>query len=214
MGATDPDVSVAKENLFKKVRSKEEKDRRQIEDGIEGQREHFDNHGLHIGYVYGNDRVPGNASLYERRFVKGARLPHVWLKEKPDVEWIGSMGPIDSSYVKEFDEESLKRREWSVLDLCGYDAFTLFVGKKDKKSWLNAVQEAKAGLPSKLKVNFVVLDEDFQIIKGVKGAEWVKEMGLSEGGAVLVRPDQHILGVFGKAGSAPVTGLLQQHLGL
>ena len=214
MGATDPDVSVAKENLFKKVRSKEEKDRRQIEDGIEGQREHFDNHGLHIGYVYGDDKVPGNASLYERRFVKGARLPHVWLKEKPDVEWVGSMGPINSSYVKEFNEESLKRRQWSVLDLCAYDAFTLFAGKEDKKNWLAALEEAKIGLPTKLKVNIAVLNEDFQIVEGVKKTEWVTEMGLSEGGAVLVRPDQHILDVFGKVDSVRVTESLQQHLGL
>lgn len=43
MGATDPDVSIAKKNLFAKVRSEDVGDRREIEEGIEGQREHFDN---------------------------------------------------------------------------------------------------------------------------------------------------------------------------
>ena len=43
IGATDPDVSIAKKNLFAKIRSTEMDDRKKIEEGIEGQREHFDN---------------------------------------------------------------------------------------------------------------------------------------------------------------------------
>ena len=43
MGATDPDISVAKKKLFAKIHSREEGDRKQIEEGVEGQREHFDN---------------------------------------------------------------------------------------------------------------------------------------------------------------------------
>jgi hypothetical protein len=43
MGATNPDISIAKKNLFAKLRSTEIHDRREIEEGIKGQREHFDN---------------------------------------------------------------------------------------------------------------------------------------------------------------------------
>lgn len=214
LGATDPDVSIAKKNLFAKVRSEREEDGSEIEEGIEGQREHFDNHGLHIGYVYGDVKVPENASLYERKFVNGARLPHVWLKRKPDVEWMRWMGPIDSSYVNEFTQGDVWAREWSVLDLCAYDAFTFFVGEESKHSCLGYVEQIKAEMPSALKLNVVVLDEDFEVVMGKKGIEWMKEMGLKEGGAVLVRPDQHILALFGKGDLGQVTTVLKEHLGI
>jgi hypothetical protein len=214
LGATDPDISIAKERLFKKVRSKEEHDKREIEEGIEGQREHFDNHGLHIGYVYGDTQVPENASLYERRFVKGARLPHVWLKRKPGVEWMQWMGKIDSGYVKEFTQEGIEKREWSVLDLCTFDAFTLFIGKEERPKWAEVVQDTRRELLSGLKINVAVLSDDFEIVEGSKSDDWAKEMGLSEGGAVLVRPDQHILELFEKADAGQVIAALKGHLGL
>jgi hypothetical protein len=214
LGATDPDVSIAKRNLFAKVRSEGEKDRKEIEEGIEGQREHFDNHGLHIGYVYGDTKIPANASLYERKFVKGARLPHVWLKCKPNVEWTKWMSPIDSSYVSEFTEEEAKAREWSVLDLCAFNALTLFVGKDGKEGWLEAVERAKTEMPSALKINVAVMEEDFEIVEGQRKIEWVREMGLEKGVAALIRPDQHILALFGEVNSSSMVEALKDHLGL
>ena len=214
LGATNPDVSIAKERLFAKVRSNDEKDKAEIEGGIEGQREHFDNHGLHIGYVYGDTKVPENASLYERRFVKGARLPHVWLEEKPGVEWMQWMGKIESRYVKEFTKEEVEKREWSVLDLCAFDAFTLFVGKEQNSKWTEAVKDSRLELPNGLTINIAVLGEDFEIADGGKRSEWVKGMKLEECGAVLVRPDQHILALFGRKDAGQLTTVLREHLGL
>lgn len=212
LGATDPDVSVAKRKLFDKVRSQNEEDGKEIEEGIEGQREHFDNHGLHIGYVYGDTVIPCNASLYERKFTKGSRLPHVWLKSKPDVEWMSWMCPIDSSYVSELTKAGIKARQWSVLDLCAFDAFTLFIGRANKQSWISAIEKAKAALPSALKLNVAVLEEHYEIVEGEKGREWVREMKLEVDGGVLVRPDQHILAVLEERGS--LREVLEEHLGL
>jgi hypothetical protein len=214
LGATDPDVSIAKRNLFEKVRSQDEEDRKEIEEGIEGQREHFDNHGLHIGYVYGDTVIPSNASLYERKFEKGARLPHVWLKSKPDVEWTSWLSSIDSSYVVEFTEADIKARQWSVLDLCAFDAFTLFVGSANRQRWISAIDEAKAELPSALKLNVSVLDDDFEIVEGQRGREWIREMRLEVDGAVLVRPDQHILAVLAKDEGGKLREVLSEHLGV
>ena len=218
LGATDPDVSIAKKKLFAKVRSQHDADRREIEEGIEGQREHFDNHGLHIGYVYGDMKIPDHASVYKRRFVAGARLPHVWLKAKPSVDWFDELGlpPIDSSYVDEFSVEQVKEREWSVLDLCAFDAFTLFApGGQVGRRWQEILVDARVALPASLKVNVAVLDQDFELLNGNYGDEWKQEMGLNDGGAVLVRPDQHILAILSTQTTADMFGqAIERHLGL
>ena len=49
MGATDPNVSIAKKNLFARVRSEDVGDVKMIAEGIEGQREHFDNQYVLLG---------------------------------------------------------------------------------------------------------------------------------------------------------------------
>jgi hypothetical protein len=208
---------MAKKNLYAKVQAEDEESRRKIEEGIEGQREHFDNHGLHIGYVYGDTCIPAHASAYIRRFVVGSRLPHVWLKQKPGTEWFRrlELGPIDSSYVSEFTETQAREREWSVLDLCAFDAFTLFVGQRDGQRWRMLCEEIRSMLPPTLKINLAVLGEDFELLNGGDAEMWVTEMGLDDGGAVLVRPDQHILAIFPAQTTADTAErALEGHLGL
>ncbi|EAU30963.1 predicted protein [Aspergillus terreus NIH2624] len=61
LGTTDPNVSVARRNLYQTIH--DEKAMVDINRAIEDQREHFDNLGLHIGYVYGDKRIPDNASV-------------------------------------------------------------------------------------------------------------------------------------------------------
>lgn len=56
LGTTDPDVSKARENLYRNI--EESETMAKINEGIEGQREHFDNLGLHIGYIYGDKKGP------------------------------------------------------------------------------------------------------------------------------------------------------------
>lgn len=124
------------------------------------------------------------------------------------------MPPIDSSYISEFSEIEAKNREWSVLDLCAYDSFTLFVGREGAESWKEVLEAVREAVPEGLKINVAVLEEDFEIVEGEKGSEWVKKMRLDVGGGVLVRPDQHILAPFEKADRGVMVRALKEHVGL
>ncbi|RDW65001.1 hypothetical protein BP6252_10652 [Coleophoma cylindrospora] len=199
----------AKKNLYARVKDPAWAD--EIKRGIEGQREHFDNHGLHIGYVYGDTTIPECASPYFRKYVGGARIPHVWLKARPSCipEW---MPPINSSYVTEFSPEEVRAKEYSTLDLCAFDAFTLIC--RDVR-WKDVWSSAKTALPSQLKVNVLVLGKDFELLDGKYAAEWIEGFGLDNGGAVLVRPDQHILARLDGQGSIEdLLKVLKEHVGI
>jgi hypothetical protein len=124
--------------------------------GIEDQREHFDNLGLHIGYIYDDTSIPSNASIYKPTFVAGARLPHVWIKLSPSPPLV-RLPTIDSSYVTEFTPAEVRDRGFSTLDQCAFDAFTLIVDKTAADRWRAAVQGAAAQLPEELKINVAVL---------------------------------------------------------
>ncbi|KAL4906997.1 hypothetical protein BDW74DRAFT_176594 [Aspergillus multicolor] len=60
LGTTDENVEVARHNLHRNIQDPGAMV--EINKGIEGQREHFDILGLHIGYVYGDTQIPRNAS--------------------------------------------------------------------------------------------------------------------------------------------------------
>ena len=124
------------------------------------------------------------------------------------------MTPIDSSYVSEFSKDQVKEKEWSILDLCAYDAFTLFVSQEGAKHWKGLIGGVKEALPKRFKINFAVVDEDFELVEGEKGSEWMKGTGLASGGTILVRPDQHILAVLERADESIVVAALKSHLGL
>ena len=49
----------------------------------------------------------------------------------------------------------------------------------------------------RLKINAAILGEDFELVAGARRNEWVMGLQLERGGAVLVRPDQHILNCYG-----------------
>ncbi|KAL3300028.1 FAD binding domain-containing protein [Colletotrichum asianum] len=68
------DEQEARENLHRSVHGP--RMRGKIAEEVEAQREHFDNLELHIGYVYGDNRTPPNASKVSPKFVPSARLPH------------------------------------------------------------------------------------------------------------------------------------------
>lgn len=167
-------IEEATKNLHTTIHDPAKKE--MIEKGIEGQREHFSNTNLHIGYVYGDQKIPESAMKYRRSFVKGARLPHAWIKL---VERITETPPVDLSYVNEFNAEDRMKRQFSTLDLCREDRFTLIMGVNSQK------------LPQHSLVQVVQLHGDFELQFG--NESWEIEAGLEKGGALLVRPDQHIL---------------------
>lgn len=212
MGTTDPDVSKARQNLYRNIEDAETLGK--IHEGIEGQREHFDNLGLHIGYIYGDRQIPGHASVYEPVCTPGARLPHTWIKIlSPELDQLPA---IDSSYVSEFSPDEVQTKRFSTLDLCPFNAFILIADSTSASHWGRCLREMQEQLPaaaSSLKIRLFIEGQDFETQSDVHGQNWIEIMGLRTGQATLVRPDQHILACFGRgSGSFDIARVLKEHL--
>jgi hypothetical protein len=212
LGTTDSDVAQARKNPFRTILDPDTKE--EVLRGIEDQREHFDNLGLHIGYIYGDNSIPPNAPIYKPTFVTGTRLPGVWIKLSPPSSLV-CLPTIDSSYVTEFTPAKVRDWGFSTLDLCAFGAFTLIVDKMAAERCRAVVQGAVAWLPEALKINIAVLGQDFELLSSRRAEEWVEELHLKEGCGVLVRPDQHILETWmAETTSEDVRETLADHLGL
>jgi hypothetical protein len=217
LGTTNSDLETAKKNLFQRIR--DPNTRPDILKGLEAQREHFDNLGLHIGYVYGDTEIPASASLYVPSYRAGARLPHAWLIRAPSSSHLPQLLPIDCSYVNELEDSALECKQFSTLDICAFDAFTLIFSATFATHWSNVLSELPSNLPRSagkgLKINGAILGEDFELIGGARRNEWVMGLQLEHGAAVLVRPDQHILNCYGLETKVDeVAEGLVAHLGL
>lgn len=83
-----------------------------------------------------------------------------------------------------------------------------------EKRFLDDVSPRSTGNVS-VPINTVVLGIDFEVILSPISQTWSHELRLLEGGGVVVRPDQHILGIFGpEATGLEVSELVQDHLGI
>jgi hypothetical protein len=226
-GIDDPDE--ARKILFKSIHDPEKQ--ALIEENVEAQREHFDNVSvsilqllertsliplqleLHIGYVYGNKAKPPHASHYKPKFVSGARLPHAWIKPT-NPKSATSLPPQDISYVKELTPAQINSCQYSILDLCSYDSFTLLVGPTGHwKEKFTALQERFE--KTNINLRLFVLGTDFQFANDAHKTLFLEQGGFRSGGGLLVRPDQHIL--LKVSSSASVVELeitLREHLGL
>ncbi|KAJ3533534.1 hypothetical protein NM208_g7942 [Fusarium decemcellulare] len=223
------DEQEARENLHKSVHDPRKQD--MIAREVEGQREHFDNVWLspptallkvvmsdldqlelHIGYVYGDKRTPPHASHFSPKFVAGARLPHAWIKPKPSGITL-DLPPINVSYVKEFSRADVDRRKFSTLDLVKFDAFTLIVSSDD--GWMSRYREMRQLVDfSGSKTQLWSATQDFQFVDEDQGNKFQLDSGLSQGGLLLVRPDQHILGCLDQRSTAEdIASLILGHLG-
>jgi 2,4-dichlorophenol 6-monooxygenase len=141
---------------------------------VEEQATHFDMLGLQIGYAYEKGALvpdgtppppPVSPRIFEPSARPGARLPHAWLVQSP-----GS-SPV---------EEGAARR--SSLDLIVSDAMTL-LSFSDHEAWAVAGAAVK-GTP--LVHHRVGID-----VEDAEGS-WGALCGLAGGGALIVRPDQHV----------------------
>lgn len=149
---------------------------------------------LHIGYVYGATKPPSHASHYSPKFVAGARLPHAWIKFLRQPSLTTEISKYDSlprepcavTYVKELGKKELDTCQWSTLDLCGPDSWTLILGRDLPPSHVSKFRQhcGKVGID----LNVWCLGTDFDITRD----NWAGDELLVSGG-VLVRPDQHIL---------------------
>lgn len=212
LGTTDPDVEIARRNLHANI--KDAKVMIDIQEGIEGQREHFDNLGLHIGYVYGDNKIPDNASVYQPVCVAGARLPHAWIRYINSTATQTDLPAIDSSYVDELTPEFIAQKQFSTLDLCRYDSFTVLVDEKHADNIKTVVEKALDQIPSRisLPLEIAIQGVDFVLEQGYE-QKWNDLTRLNEGQAVLVRPDQHVLAIFGpEVESADIVEELKGHL--
>ncbi|CAI7572640.1 unnamed protein product [Penicillium discolor] len=190
--------------------------RTQVEAGIEGQREHFDNLELHIGYVYGATTPPPHASHYYPKFVPGARLPHGWisflghLSPETQAAKLSSLPrePVDVSYVRELDADQVRACQWSTLDLCGPDSWTLILGKEQQNHHIALLQKHFNVVG--LTLNTWRLGVDFEIAR----QSWLADE-LVNGGGILIRPDQHILArVSTETNGEDVIEEVSKHLGI
>ncbi|KIX02969.1 uncharacterized protein Z518_06519 [Rhinocladiella mackenziei CBS 650.93] len=183
------DLMESRKNLYATLQDPEKM--KVVNARIEEQREHFDNLELHIGYVYGSEAIPPHASKYTPKFEVGARLPHTWIRPTKT-----TLSAVDVSYVDELSPDEVKARQYSTLDLCELDKFTL-IGDLD--------------VPG---VKTCRLHQDFEVI-GQAGQEWLTAAGLKDGGGLLIRPDQHILMVIRPDTTVEsVQRVLNQHLGV
>lgn len=123
------------------------------------------------------------------------------------------MGPVDVSYVRELCEEDVESRQYSTLDLCSFDAFTLIVAINE--SWSSRFDIAAGLLRAKnIKLELWAADSGFTIVEEEHRELFCKSV-LGNGGALLVRPDQHILAYFdAQAKAEDVEQIVKAYLGL
>lgn len=129
--------------------------RKQIQDAIDDNHEHFHSLNLQLGYVYGraHTRPPSD---YQKELLPGARLPHIWLENED--RKISSLDLVDGS----------------GFVLITPDRFTN-MKRLDCDGTLVAIKQ---------------LNEDFNDVYG----DWHKLIISVENAALLVRPDQHLVG--------------------
>lgn len=140
----------------------------------------------------------------------GARLPHVWIRIKA----VTALPPVDVCYVKEFSGQDVKSRQYSTLDLCPYDQFTLLVGSRDQ--WVERFQTLEGDMKRYgVRVVLAVAHRDFEFVFEEQEHFFADEGKLSVGGGLLIRPDQHVLRLFEPTDPiATIKKSLMEHLGL
>ncbi len=167
---------------------------------------------MHIGYVYGSVLYPSHASKYTPQYIEGARLPHVWIAPWGQPVWEILPQPLDLSYVSELTAKEVATKRYSSLDLCSYSAFTIIIGTMSEKKFSDNISPRSTGNVS-VPINIVVLGTDFEVIPSPTSQTWLHELRLLAGGGVIVRPDQHILCIFGlEATGLELSRLIQDHL--
>jgi len=190
LGTADiDDLDEARANLLKTIHDPSKKEL--IDSHVEGQREHFDNLELHIGYVYGSTEIPSHASYYTPKFVAGARVPHAWIRVR-NSNFIVEKKPVDVSYVSELTPEEVDARQYSVLDLCAIDSFTLIIGSQN--AWMDKFREIRKALMQRnININMFAADQDFEFANEPHRKLYIDGADFANGGGLLLRPDQHIL---------------------
>ncbi|TQN67022.1 2,4-dichlorophenol 6-monooxygenase [Colletotrichum shisoi] len=208
------DLAGARRRMYETIRDPAKQ--ASIAENVERQREHFDNESgqieLHIGYVYGDDKPPASTSIYTPKFRTGARLPHAWIRIKSPSRDLPQQ-PIDLSYVEELSSEQVAARRFSTLDLVQPGTFSLIAGRR-RSAWTRRFEESAEVLGyGGISLCLWAADEDFVFCDEGHGRLFEQDGRLSHGGAILVRPDQHILECLGPETSvAEIVNCIARHM--
>lgn len=165
-----------------------EEQRRRIRETIAFKVYEFDAHGVEMNQRYKSDAIltdgqqeptfERDAELhYQPTTWPGARLPHAWL----------------------FGEGGAKA---STLDLCGKGRFTILTGIGGR-GWVEAAGAVSGELGIEIAVHVIGPRQEWQDLTG----EWAGQREVRDGGAVLVRPDQHVCWRAESAAADPATEL-------
>jgi 2-polyprenyl-6-methoxyphenol hydroxylase-like FAD-dependent oxidoreductase len=138
-------------------------------------------------------RTPENAEAMARQLGTGVVMTRYRYKSRavlPDAgqaggDWVGQLAGQPGTRVPHVWLEAGGRRV-STLDLCG-PGFTLLVSA-DSVRWRSAAETARAATGLELAVH------EIGSAAGLAGpgGSWLEQAALPAGGALLVRPDQHV----------------------
>jgi len=140
--------------------------RRAVEEAIADQAEHFDMLGLQLGYAYEEGVLVADDS----------EPPSL---RNPVREYAASSRPgarLPHAWL------DVDRRRVSSLDLVRSDGFTLFTWN-DHEPWTKALSQVASPPIAQVRVGTDVVELD---------SHWADVAGIEPGGAILVRPDQHV----------------------
>lgn len=120
---------------------------------------------------------------------------------------------MDVSYVSELSSDEISRRQFTTLDLCAPDSFTIIV--TSSALWTERLQEVRSQYAqSGPKIALYALGADFDVIPGPRGNAWIDGADLKAGGGLLVRPDQHIqMRLEAGTSAEAILSSLKSHLG-
>jgi 2,4-dichlorophenol 6-monooxygenase len=140
--------------------------RRRVEEAIADQAEHFDMLGLQLGFAYTEGALAPD----------GSAPPQL---ENPVREYTASSRPgarLPHAWLEAAGERV------SSLDLVRADGFTLF-SWREHEPWAKAITQLGSVPLSHVRIGADVVEPD---------AHWADVCGIEPGGALLVRPDQHV----------------------
>ena len=150
-----------------------EKQREALRKAIAFKKYEFDCHGVEMNQRYVSGAIDADGQK-EPAFEKdkelhyasttwpGARLPHVWVFDK--------LG-----------------KQHSTLDITGKGNFTILTGIGGE-AWVEAAQTLSKSLGIEIKTRVIGPRREFEDHTG----DWARTSEISDGGCLLVRPDQHV----------------------
>jgi 2,4-dichlorophenol 6-monooxygenase len=180
LGLTDTnDPIIMKKNMQKRFQADKEGEgmRERLRKAIAFKNYEFDAHGVDMNQRYYSNAIENDGQKepafkrdkelhFDQTSWPGARLPHVWV----------------------FDRLGKKV---STLDLAGKGMFSIFTGLNGK-AWVSAAEKLSVKLNIEILTNVIGPGAQIEDYNG----DWARVREIDDGGALIVRPDQHVCARF------------------